>query len=143
MDEAIQAALAWHEASNAGYRERLLALSAEDLAIAGPRGTARGREEVLAWLDRAGLQLRTVRIFARAGRVVVEQAGRWRDPAKGELGDERALAILFKTAAGRVVALARHDDLASALAAGGCGLSMKCHRRRRMVGPISRPRPTT
>ena len=118
MDEPVEVALAWQRASNRGDRERLLALSAEDLAITGPRGTARGREVVLAWLDRAGLQLRTVRVFARDGRVVVEQAGRWRDPATGTFGDERPLATLFEIAVGRVVALARHDDLANALAAG-------------------------
>lgn len=117
MDEAIAVALAWQRASNERDRARLLALSAEDLAISGPRGTTRGRDAVLAWLDRAGLQVRTVRLFARAGRVVVEQAGRWRDPATGALGTERALATFFTVAAGRVSALARYDDLASALAA--------------------------
>ncbi len=123
MSEAIEVALAWQRASNEADRERLLALSAEALAITGPRGTTRGREEVLAWLDRAGLQLRAVRLFARAGRVVVAQVGRWRDPATGVLGDERPLATLFEVAAGRVVALARHGDLADALAAGGLQLT--------------------
>jgi hypothetical protein len=123
MDEAIEVALAWQGASTAGDRARLLALSAEDLAISGPRGTTHGRAALLAWLDRAGVQLRTLRLFARDGCVVVEQVGRWRDPATGELGDERRLATLFKVATGRVVALARHDDLASALAAGGLRLA--------------------
>jgi len=123
MDEAIEVALAWQRASNRADRERLLALSTEDLAIVGPRRTARGREVVLAWLDRAGLQVRTVRLFARGGRVVVEQAGRWRDPDTGTFGDERPLATLFEIAAGRVAALARHDDLASALAAGALHLA--------------------
>lgn len=119
MNEAIVVALAWQRASNEANRERLMALSAEDLALAGPRGTTRGREEVLAWLDRAGLQLRTVRLFARDGRVVVAQMGRWRDPASGVPGDEQPLATLFEVAAGRVVALARHGALADALVAGG------------------------
>lgn len=48
MDEQIEVTLAWQRASNEADRGRLLALSAEDLAITGPRGTTRGREEVLA-----------------------------------------------------------------------------------------------
>jgi hypothetical protein len=123
MDEQIEVALAWQRASNEADRGRLLALSAEDLAITGPRGTTRGREEVLAWLDRAGLRLRTLRLFARDGRVVVEQSGCWTDPTTGEPGDERRLATLFEVAAGRVVALARYDDLDSALVAGGLRLA--------------------
>jgi len=118
MDRAIEVALAWQRASNAGHRERLMALSAEDLAIVGPRGATRGRDEVLAWLDRAGLHLRTLRLFARDGRVVVEQAGRWRDPATGEFGNEQHLATFFAVAGGRVIALARRDNLLDALVAG-------------------------
>jgi hypothetical protein len=123
MDEAIGIVLAWQQASNEADRARLLALSAEDLAIVGPRGTTRGREEVFTWLDRAGLQFRTVRLFARDERVVVAQVGRWRDPATGVLGDERPLATCFTVVDGRVAALARRDDLDAALAAGNLQLA--------------------
>jgi len=118
MDKPIDVALAWQRASNHGDREQLMALSAEDIALVGPRGATRGRDEVLAWLDRAGLHLRTLRLFARDGRVVVEQAGRWRDPATGEFGDEQHLATFFAVAGGRVIALARRDNLLDALVAG-------------------------
>ena len=119
---AIETVMAWQRASNAVDREQLLALSVEDIAIAGPRGTTYGSAELLAWLARSGVQLRTLQLFAQGRRVVVEQGGSWPDPITGLPDDEQRLATVFEVVAGRVVALTRYGDLAAALAASGLQL---------------------
>lgn len=116
---AVEVVLAWQEAVNADDGARLMALSAPDIAIVGPRGTGYGHDLLLAWLGRAGLRLHPLRLFARDGVVVVGQRGRWHDPASGALTGERTLASLFRVAAGRVASFARYDDLDAALVAGG------------------------
>lgn len=119
---AAVTALAWQEAANAQDVDRLLGLSAPDIAIVGPRGTGYGHQLLREWLGRAGLHLATRRIFVRDEAVVMAQHGTWRAAETGEVTGERAVASVFLVADGRVVRLARHDDLDGALAEAGLGL---------------------
>jgi hypothetical protein len=107
----------WLAAVNGGNRQRLQQLSAEDVEIIGPRGSAHGRQVLAEWMDRAGFSAEPLRWFCGAdGNVVVEQDGRWSDPASGvELGRAR-VASHFAVSGGAVSRYQRHDSLAAALA---------------------------
>lgn len=109
---------AWHAAVNEQDRERLLALSAGDIEIVGPRGSGFGHQLLSDWLERAGLSIETRRIFARGDSVVAEQHGVWRSPQTGEVG-EASIASHFRVAGGRVSYFARYDSLEAALGAAG------------------------
>ena len=82
------------------------------IEIVGPRGVAHGHETLLAWLDRAQLELTTRRSFARGDVVVLAQHGVWAQ-------SEADVATSFVIRDGKVVRLARYDTIAEALADAG------------------------
>jgi len=109
----------WLDAVNAGDPEQVERLSAVDIEIVGPRGSVRGRQALTAWLGRAGFSARATRWFCGGdGSVVVEQDARWVDPATGVEQGRAVVASQFLVGAS-VRRYARHDDLATALAAAG------------------------
>ncbi len=114
----------WLDAVNAGDPAQVERLSAVDIEIVGPRGSVRGRQALTAWLGRAGFSARAGRWFCGGdGSVVVEQDARWVDPATGAARGRAAVASQFLVSgtgdAASVHRYARHDDLATALAAAG------------------------
>ncbi|MDQ2805890.1 MAG: nuclear transport factor 2 family protein [Chloroflexota bacterium] len=115
----IAVVLAWQEAANRQDAERLLALSDPQIEIVGPRGSGYGHELLRAWLGRAGLELTTLRVFARGSVVVLAQHGIWRAAETGVVIGEADLASQYRVVAGQVVQFARHDHLDKALAAAG------------------------
>lgn len=112
----VDIALRWHAAAGGGDAETLRHLSAPDIEIAGPRGSAHGTEALAEWLGRAGLTWRPLRTFeGAAGAVVVESEAVW-----GADGASRTVvASHFTVHAGRVTRYARHATLPEALAAAG------------------------
>lgn len=104
---------AWLAAVNAADTEAVLALSAPDIAMVGPRGTATGHEVLRGWLLHAGATFETLATHARGESVVVAQRGVWGD------GDAVEVATRFRVTAGRVVELERYDNLEDALRAAG------------------------
>lgn len=125
--DPVNVVLAWIEAANAGDVERLLALSAPNIEVVGPRGSGTGHQLLREWLARAGLTLDTKHVFAGREAVVLEQRGVWRAQETGEVTGERALASAFRVEGERVAWFARFDDLDAALAA--VGLSRMDERR--------------
>jgi uncharacterized protein (TIGR02246 family) len=119
MTTTLRTVLAWQEAANAQDVERTLALSAPEITLVGPRGTAQGHAVLRQWLERAGLTLATRQLFARGDSVVAEQQGVWRSPETGEVVSEALVATSFRVADGRVTHLARYEQLDEALAAAG------------------------
>jgi hypothetical protein len=118
--EALVVALAWQNAANTQDIPRLMALSAPDIEIVGPRGSGYGHQLLKEWLARAGLTLTTRQTFARGGLVVVEQAAVWRDTATNAITGEKTLASLFRVNDQRQVsAYARYDTLPEAFTASG------------------------
>ena len=109
----------WHRAVNAGGASRVGALCTEDIEVGGPRGSGRGRAELVEWVRHAGIQLQPVRWFCGSAGAVVEQDARWRDPATGDLGEPVRLATAFGFADGLIDRVLRHPDTPSALAALG------------------------
>ncbi|GIJ44867.1 hypothetical protein Val02_17530 [Virgisporangium aliadipatigenens] len=110
----VEIALRWHAAAGSGDAETLRALSAPDIEIVGPRGTAHGTQALDDWLHRAGLIWTALRTFEGPnGAVVVESEAVWQaDPATATV-----VASHFTVHSGRVVRFARHADVAHALRA--------------------------
>lgn len=109
---------AWLAASNAADAERLVELSAPDIEIIGPRGTAHGHDVLREWLARAGARFDAERVFSAGDRVVVEQRGVWQTPG-GQAPAEARIATRFVVRAGRVQLLQRYDSLDEALSHAG------------------------
>lgn len=108
---------AWLAAVNAADADAVLALSAADVAMVGPRGTATGHDVLRGWLQHAGATFDTRATFARGDAVVVAQRGVWRTPDGA--GSAVEVATRFRIASGLVAELQRYDDLDAALAAAG------------------------
>ena len=106
---------AWLAASNAGDADQLIALTAPDVEIIGPRGAERGRDVLRAWMVRGAAQFRTERAFSAGERVVVEQLGIGRTP-DGQVRGQARVSSRFVVRAGRVALVQRYDNLDEALA---------------------------
>ena len=86
----------WLDAVNRGDACRAGQLSADEVEIAGPRGSMRGRQMLAAWMGRAGFAAESLRWFCGAdGRVVIEQAARWIDRAAEIPCDVRVASRVF------------------------------------------------
>jgi hypothetical protein len=110
----------WLSAVNRGDVQRVEELSAEDIEIAGPRRSARGRQVLVEWLARAGFTAQALRWFCGAyGTVVVEREARWADAESGaELGRAH-VASRFVVSDEVVAYYQHHESLAQALTAAG------------------------
>ena len=107
----------WQLAVNEHDLEQLVALTAHDVEISGPRGGGRGHDVLRQWLSRAGFTAVPLRWFCGSeGVVVVEQVGRWFQP-QSMGASERIIASKFTVRSGRVTRFERFDDLEDALAA--------------------------
>jgi hypothetical protein len=119
MESPLSVVEAWQQAANAQDIDGLLARSAPDIELIGPRGSGRGEQLLRDWLARAGLRLTTLRAFGRGNTVVVAQHGVWRSAETGAITGEADLASRFRVEDGRVTQFARYDSLDEALAAAG------------------------
>jgi hypothetical protein len=104
----------WQDAANHQNVERLLELSGPNIEIVGPRGSARGHDILKDWLSRAGLQLETLRTFAKDDVVAVAQHGVWRSIETNEVTGEADVATVFRVTNNCVAYLARYDSLEEA-----------------------------
>ncbi len=112
---ATATVVAWHAALAAKDVERLVALSAADVELGGPKGTARGVDALRAWAAMAGATMVPVRIALHDEDVaVVEQDAAWPGAAA-----PMRIATSFRVRDGRVARVMRYDDLASLRAAEG------------------------
>jgi hypothetical protein len=90
-------------------------LTAEDVEIAGPRGSAYGQPILADWLNRAGFSAQALRWFCGiGGAVVVEQDALWTEAASGTALGRARVASQFVVRDGRVADEAtssgRHQD---------------------------------
>lgn len=121
---SVSVVTAWQDALNQQDSARLLELSAPDIEVVGPRGSAVGRQVLREWLGRAGLTLATQRTFAHADLVVLEQRAVWHDLDTGNSTGDKTVASAFRVNTQHQVArYARYDDLREAFAATGLGPS--------------------
>jgi len=119
MSSSIAIVQGWQAAANDQNIDRLLELSAPDIAIIGPRGRGSGHQLLREWIARAGLTLSTRRAFQHGDTVVLAQHGTWLSSATGGVPSDATLASRFRVRDEQVIEFERYDDLASALAAAG------------------------
>jgi ketosteroid isomerase-like protein len=119
MSDTADTVHAWLAALNAADAEALLALSAPDIALIGPRGTATGHDALRTWLQHAGATFTTLATYARGDAVVVAQRGVWRGPQTGGAESAVEVATRFRVDDGLVAELQRYDELDAALEAAG------------------------
>jgi SnoaL-like protein len=111
----------WHHALNDGDVGGVLRLTGADVEVRGPRGAARGHDVLAAWASGAGVSLEPARWFCgTGGEVVVAQIATWPAVDGGHTAPV-AVATSFAIRDGLIVRIARHDELATALADSGLG----------------------
>jgi len=119
MTGAAETVHAWLTAVNAANAQALLALSAPDIALIGPRGTATAHDALRTWLQHAGATFAPLATYARGDAVVVAQRGVGRGPQTGGVESAVEVATGFRVTAGLVVELQRYEDLDAALESAG------------------------
>lgn len=119
MTSVSSLAQSWLHAVNTQDIDRLLELSAPDIALIGPRGRASGHQVLRDWVAQAGLTLTTQRIFQRGDSVVLAQQGVWQSEATGGVPSEAEVASRFRVNSQQVIEYERYDTLAQALEAAG------------------------
>ncbi len=116
---------AWQEAVNVGAATRVRELSAEQIAVLGPRGGGlMPSDELAAWMGRSGFSAAPLRWFCGGdGTVVVEQAARWESRDPGVEHSAVVVASHFRVDGERVGYVGRHEDLTVALDTAGLTVS--------------------
>ena len=114
---AVSVVMAFERAVNAGDADQVVGLAVQNVEVGGPRGRGHGRELLREWVERAGIHLRTRRIFQREGVIVADQDARW--GGDGDDAEEHTIATEFVVRDGRIEAVIRHDDVDTALSAAG------------------------
>jgi ketosteroid isomerase-like protein len=118
MSDPIQIVSEWHEAVNFGDAERLARLVSDDVEIGGPRGTDRGLEALVDWVERTGIQLEPTVWYQRGETVVVCQLATW--PGEGGTpGDPQPAASAFVVHDDRILSIVRYADQVAAFGATG------------------------
>jgi ketosteroid isomerase-like protein len=118
---AVAVVHAFERAVNAGHADQVVALATPDVEVGGPRGRGHGTELLREWVERAGIRLRTRRVFERGGVIVTEQVAHWggADGDEGEPAEQHIVATEFVVRDGRIASVVRYDDLETALSAAG------------------------
>jgi limonene-1,2-epoxide hydrolase len=111
---ALEVVRRWVAAVNALDIPAVMACSAGDIELGGPRGTTRGQPRLREWVERGGLRMDTRRTFAAGDRAVLAQRVPWRDRA-GMAIAEASIASRFAVSGDRITAVVRYDSLLEAL----------------------------
>jgi hypothetical protein len=114
----VQVARAWVAAVSTQDVPTVMAHSTRDIALGGPRGTARGQPALRDWVERTGLQMTVERVFAAGTCVVLLHQAVWRD-RNGLAIAEATIANRFEVTGDRISAVTRYDGLTEALADAG------------------------
>ena len=118
MSDPIQIVNQWHDAVNSGDTERLANLVSKDVEIGGPRGTERGLEMLVDWVERTGIRLEPTVWYQRGETVVVCQLATW--PGEGGTpGDPQPAASAFVVHGDRIMSIVRYADQIAAFGATG------------------------
>jgi hypothetical protein len=121
IGSAVQAVQAWHEAVNAGDVEAAVALCADDVEVAGPRGVGHGHDLMRAWLPRSGIRLAPQHPLREVdGRVFVHEHAQWTTahaPAGAPTDRPVDTWVVFTADGGRLASVSRYETEDDALRA--------------------------
>jgi len=106
--ENVRTALAWLAAVNDRDWEALAAVSAPDILMHHPLGSARGLGMLRGWFEAIDMRVEPVRVYEEGGGVLVEHRARWVDPA-GKVSPERTVATILDVQDGRVTTYRRSE----------------------------------
>lgn len=104
---------AWHDAVNTGDVEAALACCADDVAVAGPRGTGHGHELMRRWLERSGIRLVPQGdLVERDGRYVVRELAHWTtaDAPDAAPREPTETWCVFTVSGGLLTGVARYES---------------------------------
>jgi hypothetical protein len=118
MPDPIEIVNAWHESVNAGDSQRLAELVSDDVEIGGPRGIARGLQDLTDWVDRTHIRMEPAAWYQRGETVIVCQYATWLGE-DGTPGDPQPVASVFVVRGNRITSISRHADQIAAFAASG------------------------
>jgi len=116
MKSVIEIADQWTDYVNAKDIDGVLSLSATNVEISGPRGTAAGQDMLAQWVENSGIQLETLARYLKGSKMIYEQKASWENE-NGEV----ILYSFFLVKEGKVTQIARFDLLEDAF--GSSGLS--------------------
>ena len=109
-NEMIDTADRWIEYCNDQDLEGLAGITAEELEVHGPKGTATiDKTGLKEWMGRANLKLETFEHYARDNKVVMGQHGTWLDTNGAVKGEQDVYTVLVFDRE-KVGALGRFDD---------------------------------
>lgn len=113
----------FHEYFNAGRRDDVLAMAADEIAIGGARGADSGKRFLEEWVGRATTTMTPQRWFQKDDTVVVEELVEWRSRKTGRITDSTLWGIAFTVEDGRIVAMARYAGIGEAVYKAGLDAS--------------------
>lgn len=112
MSEPADVVSRWHDAVNAGDIAAVLAVSATDVAVRGPRGVGHGHDLMRGWLERSGIRLAPQDPLVETdGRFVVRELAQWTtaSPSGGAPLEPTETWCVFTVAGGAVTSVARYE----------------------------------
>lgn len=118
MGDALALVRAWHDAVNTGDIEKLGGLVADDFEVGGPRGSDYGRDVLIDWVERSGIQMEPAVWYRRGKTVIVCEQASWPGD-DGTPGDPQPVASVFVVRDNRITSIVRHPDELAAFAATG------------------------
>ncbi len=120
MSSPLDLVVAWHDAVRDRDLEAVAALVHTDVEVDGPRGSSRGADLMLEWVENSGIGLEIVSFLQRGLTFVVGQEATWPDP-EGEDGrtEPVAVASVFVVQGALISKVLRFDDVDAALEASG------------------------
>ena len=74
----------WHVAVNNGDASTAAAACTEDVILGGPRGDSSGRDEMIRWVESAGVRLMPRDCYDVPGGIVVAQDATWKGQEHGD-----------------------------------------------------------
>lgn len=110
MKRSVRAAKEWINALNSGDIDVLLRVSGQDIAIAGPKGVAKGEEALRMWYMNTHLTFDLRELLACGNQVIALGTAHWHDGRGAEVGKVTTVFLMEISDAGHVVALSRHDE---------------------------------
>lgn len=108
----------WTDALNSGDVNALVEASESDIAIAGPRGTAKGVEVLREWYAHTHLTFDVEELLVHGKQAISLGIAHWHNDEGSETGSANTAFLMKVSSNGRIAELSRHDEgLEAALAA--------------------------